>query len=324
MESAFVTACVLGGCHTNLLSLEYIVRSERGKSIGFFLTFIQFIAVSLMALPGTNLRHIAESGKKRELHWSTVLSVFVFFAVSVINNVAFNFNISVPLHTVLRVGSLVSTLAMGRFILKRVYSTRQIASVLLVVVGIGLALGAQDEAKVSSKTDDDSSSKSEKEEAFVVWMSGVVLLIAGVILSSLLGTIQEIAYKKNTFLTSTDMMFLSHGCSLPMFLLRWSELVSAVEMLKLEPELWGYLVLNVVSQCVCIRSVFQLTKLTSALNLHVVITVRKFVSLVFSVVYFNNPFTLVHWCGSLLAFAGVGMYSWPGGSKQKEGSKKDD
>ena len=40
-----------------------------------------------------------------------------------------------------------------------------------------------------------------------------------------------------------------------------------------------------------------------------VVTLRKFVSLLFSIWYFNNPFTWAHWAGAVLVFGGTLLFS---------------
>jgi UDP-xylose/UDP-N-acetylglucosamine transporter B4 len=40
-----------------------------------------------------------------------------------------------------------------------------------------------------------------------------------------------------------------------------------------------------------------------------VVTLRKFVSLLFSIVYFSNPFTIHHWIGTILVFWGTLIFT---------------
>lgn len=59
----------------------------------------------------------------------------------------------------------------------------------------------------------------------------------------------------------------------------------------------------------CISSVFVLTTECSSLTVTLVITLRKFLSLLFSILYFKNPFTLHHWIGTLLVFVGTIIFT---------------
>ena len=71
------------------------------------------------------------------------------------------------------------------------------------------------------------------------------------------------------------------------------------------PKLWAYLAGNVVTQYICIRSVYILTSECTSLTVTLVVTLRKFMSLMFSIFYFQNPFTLYHWIGTVLVFGGT-------------------
>lgn len=59
----------------------------------------------------------------------------------------------------------------------------------------------------------------------------------------------------------------------------------------------------------CISSVFVLTAECSSLTVNLVVTLRKFISLLLSVVYFDNAFTLFHWSGTVLVFGGTLLFS---------------
>jgi UDP-xylose/UDP-N-acetylglucosamine transporter B4 len=39
------------------------------------------------------------------------------------------------------------------------------------------------------------------------------------------------------------------------------------------------------------------------------VTLRKFVSLLFSIVYFQNEFTFAHWLGTFLVFSGTMIFT---------------
>ena len=56
---------------------------------------------------------------------------------------------------------------------------------------------------------------------------------------------------------------------------------------------------------------FRLTETCTSLTVTLVLTLRKFVSLVFSIWYFSNPFHREHWVGSLLVFAGTLLFTDP-------------
>ena len=54
---------------------------------------------------------------------------------------------------------------------------------------------------------------------------------------------------------------------------------------------------------------YQLTGTAGTLACTLTLTVRKFISLVISILYFQNPFTFYHWVGGVLVFVGTAVYS---------------
>ncbi|KAJ1805937.1 golgi uridine diphosphate-N- acetylglucosamine transporter [Coemansia sp. RSA 2523] len=75
------------------------------------------------------------------------------------------------------------------------------------------------------------------------------------------------------------------------------------------PYLWISLLVNVLSQWACASGVHQMTSMSSSLTLNVVLNLRKLVSLVISVLLFQNPVTPGMMAGCMLVFAGTFAYS---------------
>ena len=75
------------------------------------------------------------------------------------------------------------------------------------------------------------------------------------------------------------------------------------------PKMWLYIAGNCLTQYVCIRGVFILTTECPSLVVTLVITLRKFVSLLFSIFYFQNPFTLYHWVATVMVFLGTALFT---------------
>ena len=118
-----------------------------------------------------------------------------------------------------------------------------------------------------------------------------------------------------------EALFYSHALPLPGFLLLSSDIAHhwSVAMASAPVTLPGtslavpaqllYLLANVATQYVCISSVFVLTTECASLTVTLVVTLRKFLSLIFSIVYFKNPFTVYHWVGTSLVFGGTLLFS---------------
>lgn len=73
--------------------------------------------------------------------------------------------------------------------------------------------------------------------------------------------------------------------------------------------MWAYLIGNTLTQYVCISSVFVLTTECTSLTVTLVLTLRKFTSLIISILYFQNPFTPMHWLGTAMVFVGTAMFT---------------
>jgi solute carrier family 35 (UDP-xylose/UDP-N-acetylglucosamine transporter), member B4 len=61
----------------------------------------------------------------------------------------------------------------------------------------------------------------------------------------------------------------------------------------------------------CISGVHKLSSIATSVTLNLVLTIRKFISLVVSVIVFKNPFLFGNWVGSVCVFIGTVVYSIP-------------
>ncbi len=180
-------------------------------------------------------------------------------------------------------------------------------------------------------------------EYTATWAVGIGLMMITVIMASFLGQLQKLTADK-LGRAPTESIFYSHitpliavwvgmGSELFEKLQVWGQSPPAAQALS-RFTLWGgvfdattvwatlpdivgqipvlYLILgvNVLSQWMCIQGVFNLTAYADPLTANVVMTVRKFVSLLFSVLLFGNTFTGYHWAAAVLVFASVTLYSW--------------
>lgn len=93
---------------------DHVSRREEPAS-GLLITFVQFIITALFTWPS----HFAADRppffvKDRAvplIRW--LPNILMFFAVNMLNNFAFGYNISVPVHIILRSGGSVMTMAVG-------------------------------------------------------------------------------------------------------------------------------------------------------------------------------------------------------------------
>ncbi|XP_067683068.1 UDP-xylose and UDP-N-acetylglucosamine transporter-like [Haliotis asinina] len=322
MRAILAVCMVFVGCCSNVVFLELIVSEI--PSAANIITFFQFLFISIEGFIFT-----AKLGTKASvipLRYY-VLMVAMFFVVQVVNMQAFNFNISMPLHMIFRSGSLVANLILGIIILKKRYKWSKYVSVGLISIGIATCTVSS-----AGQVQDNPGHTGDAAYDYLMWLVGVSLLSFALFMSAWMGIFQEQTYSKFGKHPS-EALFYNHALPLPFFLLLASDIYSHINIFNQSapmlmpvvgitlPKMWIYLIFNTLTQYVCIRSVFVLTTECASLTVTLVVTLRKFVSLIFSIMYFKNPFTVSHWIGTLCVFVGTLLFTEVislGGQKKTE------
>ncbi|KAM8862094.1 UDP-xylose and UDP-N-acetylglucosamine transporter [Synchiropus picturatus] len=311
MGTAFAITLVFVGCCSNVVFLELLVRQFPG--CGNIVTFAQFAFIAFEGfIFETNFGRKKPAIPVRNY----VIMVTMFFTVSVINNYALNFNISMPLHMIFRSGSLIANMILGIIILKKRYSPSKYLSIALVSAGIFICtIMSAKQVNVANKD-----SVEDGFYAFLHWLIGIAMLTFALLMSARMGIFQETLYKQYGK-HSKEALFYNHFLPLPGFLLLSADIYNHYVHFNLStpvevpvigmmvPVMWVYLLANIITQYVCIRGVFILTTECTSLTVTLVVTLRKFLSLIFSIVYFQNPFTLWHWVGTAVVFIGTLLYT---------------
>ncbi|KAL5517055.1 hypothetical protein EMCRGX_G002522 [Ephydatia muelleri] len=301
---------VLVSCCCNVVFLELMIKQDPGA--GTTITFVQFLFVVFLV-------GLAEEGRLRSAPKIPLRKymrlVALFFVVSVISNYAFVFDVPMPLVMIIKSGSLMTNLVLGMTILKKRYLMSQYIGVFLITVGISIATLASASAK-HTLSEYTLGTMSLAENAKVI--TGVVLLGVSLVLASGMGIIQELMYKEHGK-HIIEAMFYTHALPLPGFLIFAPGIWKCLTSFSLSapivigpfavPSMWVYLLLNAVTQYVCVRAVFTLTASCPSLTVTLVVTLRKFLSLVVSIFYFQNPFTFYHWMGTGAVFLGTFLFS---------------
>ncbi|XP_029615218.1 UDP-xylose and UDP-N-acetylglucosamine transporter [Salmo trutta] len=311
MNTIFAVLLVFVGCCSNVVFLELLVRKFPG--CGNIVTFAQFAFIALEGfIFETNFGR-----KKPAIPMSNyVIMVTMFFTVSVINNYALNFNIAMPLHMIFRSGSLIANMILGIIILKKRYSMSKYLSIAMVSLGIFIC------TIMSARQVNTGSEGSEEQDvyAFLHWLLGIAMLTFALLMSARMGIFQETLYKQYGK-HSKEALFYNHCLPLPGFLLLSSDIYNHCVLFSQStpvevpvigqavPVMWLYLLINVITQYVCIRGVFILTTECASLTVTLVVTLRKFISLIISILYFKNPFTAWHWVGTAVVFLGTLIYT---------------
>lgn len=310
MKATIAVLLVFIGCMTNVIFLEMLIKEDPGS--GNLITFSQFLFIAVEGYIFTSkLGRVKPHIRKKNYLVVTTL----FFIVNLLNNYAFNFNVPVPLHIIFRSGSLLANMILGVYILKKSYPLSKYFSVMLIVSGITICTIVSGKDVKSSNMKELSTTPYED---FFWWTVGITILSIALLLSAGLGIYQESIYKQYGK-HPKEALFYTHLLPLPMFLLVSQNIYSHAKLaFQSEPIILYifkipisifYLCLNVLTQFICISSVYVLTTECSSLIVTLVLTLRKFVSLLFSIFYFKNPFTPYHWLGTVLVLLGTILFT---------------
>ncbi|RPB17703.1 UAA transporter [Morchella conica CCBAS932] len=336
VQTAVMVSLIFGGCCSNdegdaeveeeeakptaapaqqVFALEAIIKTE--PQSGHLLTFAQFLFVALEGLHHHFDRHSPTLLKKNAVplyRWA--VQILLYFSVSVLNNYAFGFRISVPVHIILRSGGSMTTLVVGWVFGKR-YTRMQLLSVLILTLGIALCAYSDNPPPPPSTSPTPTSTST--------YITGLLILLLAQVLSAFMGLYIERTY--HTFgHHPREGLFYSHFLSLPLFLpllpsirAQWNRLGG----------LRWYLLANAATHYVCSRGVNLLAARSSALTVTVVLNVRKLVSVVVSVWVFGNVLGWGVGLGAAVVFAGGGLYALEGQRVKREkaaaaGGKKVD
>jgi len=313
-----IVLVVLVGCAANVVFLEFLVKKDPG--IGNLVTFCSFLFITVQGFFFT-ARCGTITPKVPITAWTTM--VIMYFIVSVVNNAALGFNISMPLHMIFRAGSLMANMILGMIILNKRYAKVKYLSVIIISMGIAACTIVSGRSVSSNKNQaiDNEVGDSDATEAmdFMWWMVGITMLTFALFTSARMGIYQEVIYAKYGK-HSEEALFYCHCLPLPFFLVISNNVYDhAIVALNSEPlfsigsitvpSMIFYLVCNTATQFICISAVYRLTSECASLTVTLVVTLRKFLSLLFSIWFFDNPFTFVHWIGTAMVFAGTLLFS---------------
>ncbi|XP_003493394.1 UDP-xylose and UDP-N-acetylglucosamine transporter [Bombus vosnesenskii] len=315
MRATIAILCVFLGCCSNVVFLELLVKDDPGS--GNLITFAQFLFISIEGFLFTSKCGTIKPNIGIKDYF---ILVTMFFVANVCNNYAFDFNIPMPLHMIFRAGSLIANMIMGIIILKKRYVFSKYLSVFMITLGIAICTIVSGKEIKSLQAKNVEQVPTTPWDDLFWWILGISLLTIALFVSARMGIYQEVLHKKYGK-NPREALYYTHLLPLPFFLTLapniWDHFMYAlasdpikISIINLQmPKLILYLMGNVLTQYVCISSVFTLTAECTSLTVTLVITLRKFLSLIFSIIYFKNPFTLYHWIGTILVFLGTVIFT---------------
>ena len=374
----FTIGAVMLACQVNVYSLELILSEELevdsgvalskqagGKFFTVAITLLQYLFIVLVSgLRAIYVRPKATAPLKllgvpillafRPLRLPiglTALCALMFWFVSCGGNFVLEYKVSIPVHATFRSSSLISNLLVGFAFFNRRYSRGQLMCAVGVTIGLTVLTLFRESTSASKLVAEGSTccedGASSVAAAVVVddgaqYTIGILLLLATVVVSSVLGQLQEAIFsgvreKEAAALLKFDsrgnstcdtrqqpipplplwreMLLLVHLLALPLFVPHAARIQR--ELLLIPTSAYMYLTVNVLTQYVCISHVHKLAELTSPFTLTLTITLRKFCSLMVSIVMFGHyrRFSGAEWMALLLVVASASSYPFvPGPS----------
>jgi len=303
---AFILFSLCIGCCSSVIFLELLINEDPG--CGNLVTFFHFLFISIEGFINTT-RFLSIPSKVPILEWVNL--VVLYFIVNLMNNWSFNFNISMPLYMIFKSGSLAASMLTEKIVLQRKHSATKHISVLLISIGISIYTFASSTMEPMEKVN--------TQDTFINWMFGIAMLSTSLVLSARMGVYQEEIH--NRFgRHPREALFYTHCLPLPGFFLISSDLEKHLRIILNSkpinlpgltiqaPCMVIYLTCGVLSQFLCASSVFWMTSEFSALTVTLVLTLRKFLSIVISIVYFGNVFSNTHLIGAIMVFIGTLLF----------------
>ncbi|KAF9046489.1 UAA transporter [Panaeolus papilionaceus] len=303
---------VLGGCCSNVVSYEQLLIMN--PRIGSALTFSQMLFITLQSLPSflqyDKLSHLPRL-KPRQVPLSQwALQVVLVISGSLLNNWAYAYNVPLTILIVFRSAGLPVSMLFGRLFLKKSYSILQIFSVFIVTFGVILVTLS----RTSSSTTNSDFSKLMSPEDLKRYIMGIGMMVISLLCTGLLGILQELTYGKYGPCWK-EGVFYTHFLSLPVFLFLGSDVKQGISSL-VQPgstastmRSFAILGINLLTQLACVSGVNRLSSQVSSVSTNIALTVRKALSLCFSVWWFGNPWNAQLGSGALMVFVGSLLYT---------------
>ncbi|ODM15930.1 hypothetical protein SI65_08771 [Aspergillus cristatus] len=235
MNVVLMVSLIFGGCCANVFALEAIIKEEPRS--GPLITFVQFIVTALFTLPNfisipAGPRSLFIAKRVIPLRSWLVYTAF-FLTINLLNNWAFAYKISVPLHIIVRSGGPVASMIIGYLFNGKRYSRGQVVAVILLTLGVvGAALADAEARGQSMNIETDSNS-----HTIANTVTGFSILALAMILSAFQGIFADRLYERHGRNNWKEALFYSHALSLPLFLTSYPQLLSQWRTLLSSPPL---------------------------------------------------------------------------------------
>lgn len=313
-----VVSLVFGGCCTNAWALERLLLAS--TSIGTTLTLFQMAFVALRGIPDfvrTKKDFPFVTLKPRVVpikRWG--LQVLILWSMTLLNNLALGYNVPVPLMIVFRSGGLGVSMFYGYLFLQRRYNRGQVLSIIICTFGVILTTVSRPAS--GGRTNP----TSEDSGPYAV---GILFLTISSLLTGYLGLLQEKTYLRYGRCWQ-EGLFYTHLLALPLFLPFLRSIYFGITTLRLYSASSSSYLLSIalpvylISQLACVSGVGMLTSRVSSVSTNLILTARKAVSLIISVVLLGSNWNIGMTVGSTMVFLGGIWYGMATQTGQKQAS----
>lgn len=227
-EWLLILTLIFGGCCSNAYTLE--LATNQLPSAGTLITFAQFAMTTLSALPNflvlSSAFPFVHLKERKVPLYRWVVQVALYLSTSLLNNMAFGYNIPMPVHIIFRSGGLVVNMILGYLVQKRRYSVLQVSSVVLVTGGV---VSSTFFSTSSSGSNSGAASRATAVGGGDAYAHGVLLLFSALVITGFMGLWQEKTFQLYGNQNWRESLFYSHLLSLPIFLIRPAGLVRDIQ-----------------------------------------------------------------------------------------------
>jgi len=254
-----------------------------------------------------------------------VALTIISFIQAYMNNACYSYGITVPFHTLLKTSSMTMNIITGMLFFG--VSINGWATIAMGAVSAGITIVSYMQTVTNTKIEE--IIIIGKGETIGRTTQGIILVIVAQIIAAMMGHLQESLYKKYKP-GWKENMFFSHSISC-IFLISVSykeipeQITWAIENTK---KIGGMPAIPIIIIIYCIattigqRGIYQILEESTAIVLVMVLTIRKFLTIMISIYQFKHPFTTYHWIGTMLVFSGSILYSLKGKTTKKNTIKK--
>lgn len=263
------------GCGIDNIFYEYIIQIDPNS--GIWVSFYQYLFMTLI-----DYKQFFKQNKSL-LKWHFLLA-FIAWIISLIHSNISTFDISFPIHMLFKTLSLPVSLMLGILIFKKSVRLFKTVGVFLVSLGLLCVFYADLQLEYSSK------------KIFGVFQIGLATFLA-----TNLGYLQEWGFDNNP----KESKFYINFFSIFFFGLTFKSIFVYKPMIC-----WIYLIGCIVGKYIGLIGIYNLlnNKRNGPLTMTLVITVRKFFSILFSVYWFKNAWSFNHTFGFIFVVLGSLFY----------------